>query len=142
LTGYKTRVDAARVRQPTTVGLPSAKRLKEHSKPGASAAVSELPTTDHPIADEITRIAERAADHIAASVLARLHQHYGEDWVTGVNAHRPLTLKCAAGTCATTGFACRSSATTQQRVAGSKRIAAAVHANSTAWPTRRRIGEP
>jgi len=45
--------------------------------------------TLRPIHDEITRIAERTAAAIAASLLARLRQVHGDDWLAAGNQSRP-----------------------------------------------------
>lgn len=73
----QSRIDASRLRQRRT-----AEPIDVLPEPG-------LPTTTHPILDEITRIAERTARHVAPPLLARLRQHYGDDWLAAVNANRP-----------------------------------------------------
>jgi hypothetical protein len=77
--------DAAQPAEPQRDG-----KRRQGGRPnnGASAADATLPTTTHPIIDEITRIAERTARHIGPSLLARLRQHYGDEWLSGVNANR------------------------------------------------------
>lgn len=45
--------------------------------------------TLRPVHDEIMRIAERTATAIAASLLARLRQVHGDNWLAAVNANRP-----------------------------------------------------
>jgi hypothetical protein len=93
------RVEAARARRQASANDTDAAQAAEHphghkrqqeDRPdsGAPPADARLPTTTHPIIDEITRIAERTARHIGPSLLARLRQHYGDEWLSGVNANR------------------------------------------------------
>ena len=47
-----------------------------------------IPTTSHPVHDEITRIAERLARRIAPLLLTRLRERYGDAWTEEVAARR------------------------------------------------------
>lgn len=60
------------------------------SPPAAAAArpATGLPTTTHPLHDELTRIAEQMARHIAPALMARLRTFYGDAWQNRVNANR------------------------------------------------------
>jgi hypothetical protein len=85
------RIEAARVRpRPPVAGQPNApKRPADRSHPGDPQIEVGFPTTEHPVIDEITRIAERTARHVGPSLLAQLRRHYGDNWLGGVNANRP-----------------------------------------------------
>jgi hypothetical protein len=56
--------------------------------PEPVGAPSNLPTTTHPVHDEITHIAEDTARWVAPSLLRHLRDRYGDNWLEPVNRAR------------------------------------------------------